>query len=349
MEKKCYVIGVYPPPYGGATVKCELFCHMLDKKGVQTSKVDVFEVSRKKSKASSVFKKCIEAFRSEAPIVYCLDSKRLKAVILLQKLFKKSFKRTTILVIGGVFHETVAEDTAFEKVMKQVKGIWVETEGMREKLNQRGFRNVEVFPNPKSEQGSCVPRIAEEKRELKLVFFSQISKEKGVELIIKLVELLDENEILYQLDFYGHVVPQFKNEFEKFIARSQRVKYCGVFDSTKSSVYKKLNNYDILLFPTKWKGEGVPGILVEAKMAGLAVIASPMNFNKEIIREKDKEGFLLEKQYPEEMMEIIKKCSNNYDLLNQMKQGSYQSRKRYALEEYENMIELLNEEEKYDS
>ena len=74
-----------------------------------------------------------------------------------------------------------------------------------------------------------------------------------------------------------------------------------------------------------------------------------MNFNKEIIREKDKEGFLLEKQYPEEMMEIIKKCSNNYDLLNQMKQGSYQSRKRYALEEYENMIELLNEEEKYDS
>ena len=29
MEKKCYVIGVYPPPYGGATVKCELFCDTL--------------------------------------------------------------------------------------------------------------------------------------------------------------------------------------------------------------------------------------------------------------------------------------------------------------------------------
>lgn len=341
MERKCYVVGVYPPPYGGATVKCELFCSMLNKKGYIPEKVDIFEVSRKKSKAFSVLRMCIEAFQSDVPIVYCLDSKRLKAVVLLQKLFKKSFKRTTILVIGGVFHETVTGDTAFENSMKQIKGIWVEAEGMRKKLHQRGFRNVEAFPNPKSEEGSCKPQIAEEKKELRLVFFSQISKEKGVESIIKLVELLDKGKISYQLDFYGHIVPQFKDEFEKFIARSPKVNYCGVFDSTKSSVYKKLNGYDILLFPTQWKGEGVPGILVEAKMAGLAVIASPMNFNREIIREDNGEGFLLDQQYPKEMLDIIKRCSEDNRLLNQMKEGSYRSRKRYALEEYENMVEKI--------
>lgn len=341
MEKECYVIGVYPPPYGGATVKCELFCDMLDKNGFIPYKVDVMEASRKKNKINSVFTKCIKAFKSEAPIIYCMDSKRLKVVVSLQKLFKKSFKRTTILVIGGVFHETVAEDARFEYVMKQVKEIWVETEGMRENLYKIGFRNVEVFPNPKSEQGSCKPQMAKEQEKLQLVFFSQISKEKGVDSIIRLVELLDENKIQYQLDFYGHIVPQFKDEFEKFIDRSQRVKYCGVFDSTKSSVYKKLNQYDILLFPTMWKGEGVPGILVEAKMAGVAVIASPMNFNKEIIREEDKEGFLLKKQYPEEMLEIIKMCSENIDLLNRIKKSSYNSRKRYSLEKYEDMIEKI--------
>ena len=80
--------------------------------------MNYFAVSRKKNKAFSVLRKCIEAFQSDDPILYCLDSKRLKAVVLLQKLFKKSFKRTTILVIGGVFHETVAEDTAFENTMK---------------------------------------------------------------------------------------------------------------------------------------------------------------------------------------------------------------------------------------
>lgn len=340
-NKKVYVIGVYPPPYGGATVKCKKFLGLLNKKGFAPVKIDSFEISRKKINIFSFLKKCIEAFRSDAPIVYCMDSKRLKAIVLLQKLFKKSFDRTTILVIGGTFHKTVAKNIDFEKTVKQVKGIWVEAEGMREKLYQRGFRNIKIFPNPKSEENSCKPIIAEENKEIRLLFFSQISKEKGVESIIKLVELLDKEKISYQLDFYGHIIPQFKEEFEKFIARSRKVRYCGVFDSTGSNVYKKLNEYDILLFPTQWKGEGIPGILVEAKMAGVAVIASPMNYNREVIREENGEGFLLEKKYPEEMRDIIKSCSEDKALLNRIKEGSYQSRKRYALEKYEDMVESL--------
>lgn len=104
---------------------------------------------------------------------------------------------------------------------------------------------------------------------------------------------------------------------------------------------KKLNEYDILLFPTHWKGEGVPGILVEAKMAGLAVIASPMNFNAEIIREDKDEGFLLKKDYPNEMLEIIQKCMKDKKLLEHIKLESYRSRKRYAISEYEKMIKDL--------
>lgn len=102
-----------------------------------------------------------------------------------------------------------------------------------------------------------------------------------------------------------------------------------------------MNEYDILLFPTHWKGEGVPGILVEAKMAGLAVIASPMNFNAEIIREDKDEGFLLKKDYPNEMLEIIQKCMRDKKLLEHIKLESYRSRKRYAISEYEKMIKDL--------
>lgn len=341
MKKKCYVIGVYPPPYGGATVKCELFCNTLKTNQVNVEKINIYELGRNVGRIFKVLKNCVNAYKSRESIVYCLDSKRLRGVIFLQKFFKKSFKRTTILVVGGVFHETVTEHAAFEKIMKQVKGIWVETEGMKESLYERGFKNVEIFPNPKSEKGSCLPQMVEREKELRLVFFSQISTEKGVEFIIKLVELLDTEKVSYQLDFYGHIVPQIKTEFEQFISKSKKVKYVGIFDSTKLSVYKKLNEYDILLFPTQWKGEGVPGILVEAKMAGVAVIASPVNFNKEIIREENQEGFILKKQYPEEMLEIIKKCSEDINLLNRVKECSYSSRKRYSLEEYEDMIEKV--------
>ena len=53
------------------------------------------------------------------------------------------------------------------------------------------------------------------------------------------------------------------------------------------------------------------------------------------------EGFILEKEYPQEMLNIIERCYKDRDLLNRMKIGSYQSRKRYTLEEYEDMIEKL--------
>lgn len=342
MERKCYVIGVYPPPHGGATIKCESFCYTLKNNQIQVEKIDAYEPSRHKSKIFRLLKQCLCAFKSNDSIVYCLDSKRLRVMFFIQKYFKTSFANTTVLVVGGIFHETVAGHPALERRMKCVKGIWVETEGMKEQLLQRGFKNIEVFPNPKSEIDSCYPRSIKEDEKLRLVFFSQISKEKGIESIIQLVNLLNANEkISYELDFYGHIVPEIKDEFEQFINHSINVRYCGVFDSTKTSVYKKLNGYDILLLPTIWKGEGVPGILVEAKMAGIAVITSGTNFNKEIIRVSKDEGFILERDYPQEMLNIIQQCYKDRKLLQRMKIGSYQSRKRYSLEEYEKMIEKL--------
>lgn len=44
-----------------------------------------------------------------------------------------------------------------------------------------------------------------------------------------------------------------------------------------------------LLLPSKWSGEGVPGALVESKMAGIAAIVSDWNFNAEIVK-NDSEG-----------------------------------------------------------
>lgn len=163
INKEVYVIGVYPPPYGGATVKCELFCKMLKNVGIIANRIDIYEASRNKTKIIGILKMCIKAYKSNNPVVYCLDSKRLRVMVFLQRMFKKSFANTTILVIGGIFHETVAEHPAFEKCMKSVNGVWVETEGMKENLLKSGFENVEIFPNPKSQIGNCYPQNAQKK------------------------------------------------------------------------------------------------------------------------------------------------------------------------------------------
>lgn len=341
MIKGCSVIGVFPPPYGGVTIKCKLFCSLLQKHAIPTTQVDVYEISRKKQAIGPILLQCIKAFCSDKPIVYCMDSKRLRAIMLLQRLFRKSFSQTTVLAVGGVFQQTLTEHKSFEQTLKKIRGIWVETESMKTQLEQMGFQNIEFFPNPKSEAGCCEPKPTDPHEPLRLVFFSQISREKGVEDIIELVRLLEDTSVDYVLDFYGHVVSDFKEKFEQFVQAFPKVRYCGVFDATRASVYQELNGYDILLFPTHWFTEGVPGILVEAKMAGLAVIASDRSYNSEMVQVDKNEGFLVKENYVQEMLEIIRCCAVDRMLLYKMKQGSYWSRKRYALEEYEDMIGKL--------
>lgn len=80
INKEVYVIGVYPPPYGGATVKCELFCKMLKNVGIIANRIDIYEASRNKTKIIGILKMCIKAYKSNNPVVYCLDSKRLRVI-----------------------------------------------------------------------------------------------------------------------------------------------------------------------------------------------------------------------------------------------------------------------------
>ena len=42
-------------------------------------------------------------------------------------------------------------------------------------------------------------------------------------------------------------------------------------------------HYDIMVFPTYWQGEGFPGVVVDALIAGLPVLASDWNLNSEVI------------------------------------------------------------------
>lgn len=337
MGRNITLIGVYPPPFGGATVKCKLLSTLLITNQNEVDEIDLYEINRRIVNLGRIIFKCIKAFCSKNAIVYCSDSKRLNYMLKLQSIFPKSYRRTTIVAIGGMFHNIVSENNFLYDTLKKVKGIWVESEGMKKKFIEMGFSNVLVFPNPKPEKGACQPSVSDPNHLLRLVFFSRICKEKGVNDIIEMVKILEKKGIDFKLDFYGHVNDDFADQFYSFVDQNQRANYCGVFDSTKSNLYEKLNSYDLLLLPTYWVAEGVPGILVEAKMAGIAVIASDCNYNTEIIREEGDEGFIIRENYSMEMAEIVRKCVNNRELLNKVKEGSFKSRKRYSIEEYEYM------------
>lgn len=344
MRNKAVFICEFPPPYGGVTVKNKLIYDYLTSLGYSVECIDLMRCKRNRITVFGTFLGIIRAFLSKEAVLYGMGSySRLAALLYLQRFFggRKSLERTTNVVMGGTYGDYLSKHTWFRKLNAALRSNWVEANVMVSQLKGAGIENAELFPNPKSEAGCCAPVMSDPGQPLRLVFFSQISKEKGVDDIIRMVDLLKERDISYHIDFFGHVVPEIQERFHAFVAQNANVDYCGVFDSTKSSVYEKLNGYDILLFPTHWANEGVPGVLVEAKMAGLAVIASDRNFNAEIIQENQDEGFIICEDYPREMAELVHRCAEDRELVNRIKDGSFQSRKRYALEEYESMVDAI--------
>lgn len=340
MHKKLVFICEFPPPYGGVTVKNKLTHDLLTSMGYSVECINLMRCKENKAAVFGVIVRILRAYLTKEPIIYGMGSyQRLAILLRLQRILggRNSLSKTTNIVMGGTYSSYLNNHAGLRRINTFLRSNWVEANAMIDQLRTDGIENGELFPNPKSEAGACPPVPSDPGQPLRLVFFSQISKEKGVDDIIQLVELLKERDISYHIDFFGHVVPEIQERFHAFVAQNANVDYCGVFDSAKSSVYEKLNGYDILLFPTRWANEGVPGILVEAKMAGLAVIASDRNFNAEIIQEDRDEGFIIREDYPREMAELVNRCAEDRALVNRMKEGSFHSRKRYALEEYESM------------
>ncbi len=75
---------------------------------------------------------------------------------------------------------------------------------------------------------------------------------------------------------------------------------------TTDKGYDLLSTYDMMLFPTYWRGEGFPGVVLDANIAGVPIIASDWNLNTEVI-ENNQTGIIIPTHDPEALFEAMKK------------------------------------------
>lgn len=189
-------------------------------------------------------------------------------------------------VIGGNLDFYVEKIPGFRCYLNSFKVNWVETQGLKNKLENVGIYNSQVIPNFKN-----LKIISES--ELKYGFsepynfctFSRVMDEKGIGDAIEAIEKINKktNCVKCTLDIYGVIDPSYKEEFQRILENSSdAIKYVGCIDYDKSS--ETLKEYFALLFPTRWSGEGFPGTIIDSFCAGLPVIATDWNCNAEIIK-----------------------------------------------------------------
>lgn len=189
-------------------------------------------------------------------------------------------------LIGGNLADEVEANPTLVKTLNAFAKNWVETKSMATRLQQAGVENAYYLPNFKSlEPIDFSKRSYSESPPFHLSTFSRVMDEKGITEAIRSVKRINElKKCEYcTLDIYGPIEDSYKEQFEKELKGCGAAKYCGVIEYSNS--VGVLSQYDLLLFPTKWEGEGIPGTIIDAFAAGLPVIASRWRYYNEMLED----------------------------------------------------------------
>lgn len=332
MSKRILYAGSFPPPYGGVTIKNALIVSILS---------NHFRVMNCKKKNGFLFMLSVflkSFFCSSFVFGVGSNQKLIKILKIFNFLHPFKIKKSVVVVMGGTFAASIEHEKATLRLLKKIRGVLVETEQMRQKLNQMSLDNVYLFPNCRKK-----PTYNLNKRinnPIRCIYYSKISKEKGADIVLKIAS--DYPNLSF--DFWGPIDDSYEYEFLSYISEKTNCHYNGIYLNKDGQLYSFLNNYDLLIFPSTWKHEGVSGALVEAKIAGVPAIVSNWNYNSSVVID-GVDGLVVKSNDEKGFKEAMDSIINNALLLAKMKENAISNGRNYYIETYEKLFLKLLEEQ----
>jgi glycosyltransferase involved in cell wall biosynthesis len=330
-------ININQSPKGGEEYKNQLIFEKIHVVDNNKSYVDTHNWKTKpKILLRLIFKLFFNNWDS---ILLSTSSQSAYNLILLIHLFKpKLLNKLTYLVVGGYFPEGVKNKVFKWEKYSELKCIIVQGDILKKRLlDYSKLNNVKVVPNFKKFTNSISIELISVTK-FKFVFIGRISKAKGIMEIIEATNILKkENPILdFQVDLFGP--SEEKVEFPENLP----IKYKGYLDimNKQKESYNLLSQYSCMLFPTYWKGEGFPGVIIDANIAGLPVIATDWNMNKEVV-EEGKTGIIIPIQDSKALAAAMLKMMEDPELVAKMSQNSLNKAQDYHIDKVWPEIEKL--------
>lgn len=321
---KIYYIGSFPPIYGGVTIKNKNLYEALIGR-LDVHRIDMNRIKRGDLKEMLRFVWAI--LTGKQYIIGLAGQKNRRLFTKFLYWFKrKAMRRSVLLVMGGVVDDVIAVGADFMQMFNTYRKTYVELPGMLKKLEAAGISNGAIYPNGRPRPGELSDPVVSNEP-LNCVFFSIIQPEKGVDLILQAAQMLPQ----MQFHFYGEIQEKFRQDFLTAVQSIKNIAYHGVFHGNADSVYCELMQYDVLLLPTRWKAEGLPGILVEAKIAGLPAVVSDHNFNGEIVHH-NQDGVVIRDVTADKLVCALEALDKDGDKLLTMKRAAKASAEQYYID-----------------
>lgn len=287
-----------------------LFSQNLEKK------VSFFDIDKVKKPGLHILNILIHLARAKV-LVYLPGLNNLKLLFPFLYLLSKLYHfEIHYFVIGGWLPGFLEIHPGYEARLRKVDCIYVETDEMVKKLTYtHNLSNVIWFPNFRVDYQTR--RKESQSKILRMVFMSRITLLKGVDTVFGLLDYMNKLPLskFVSIDFYGPIDSNIEDWFLSQISIHKNSKYCGM--ASPEEVQLILCNYDLMLFPTRYPGEGCPGVIIEAYMASVPVLASKWKYNNEFVKEGIT-GYLFDPNDLPKLTDIITALVNERRLVSEL-------------------------------
>ena len=218
-------------------------------------------------------------------IVSASNVSAYKIICLLAKLNKRHSK-VYYFMIGGYAPIKIKQGIYKAEPFRKLDKIIVEADKVKEFYAEVGLNNTYRVYNFKSTDYEANVENPHEGK-IKFVFLSRLTELKGIFHILESVKTLNTKGFkdAFLVDFYGSFDDDIKDRFMAEIETVPNANYKGFLDLRKDANYDILASYDAMLFPTMHPTEGFPGVIADAAIAGVPVIAANWNYAKELVED----------------------------------------------------------------
>lgn len=342
------LIGPLPPPIGGGSVTFKLFCDKV------REHAEVRDISIINSSAS-YFKPRSQIFAAESAIrglrivyelvqkVYSVDEVFIFGTNgfvtaftpFLLPILKITGVKCHIRVFGGSldrYHRALPLPfrCLLTFVLSHINTLIVQTSNLHEYFTALIGSNVCTMRQYRESHQTPdgFKRLSTSTTELRMVFLGHVKRTKGIFILLESIDSLRAFPFHVNCDFYGPISKEDEEEFLTLLKNTRGVGYKGIVDTR--NVVSMLSEYDVLVLPTFYPNEGEPGVIVEAMMAGIPVIASNFQSIPDLV-EDGINGLLIEPENSSDLTKAIAKLHWDRELLNRLAINNHERRKSFDI------------------
>jgi glycosyltransferase involved in cell wall biosynthesis len=219
----------------------------------------------------------------------------------------------------------------FRSTLRRVDGLIIETELHHRYFTQMIGNKVHYVPGyrPFTDTEQAPPALVHRTTgPLRTAFVGHIREEKGVFVLLESLRALAKaNNAPILCDLFGPIYNVASQRFQQELAQTPNASYKGVL--SPEQVIPTLRHYDAMVFPTHYPGEGHPGVIVEAMMAGIPVITTRFRSIPELIQ-NEVNGLLVAPKDAQQLGEAMQSLHRNRPLVATMGQRNWAMRTQFS-------------------